>query len=467
MSEMKFSKKTVFAIIIPIIIVIIIFFLLVRGCTNKIYTVTFDSSGGSIIESIKVRKNEKINMPTDPKKKGYSFVGWYYENKLFDFNTKITKDMTLKAHWTKSDLELNSTSINLMVGSSDKIEFLSLPNGLNIDDFTFSSSNKDIVTVDENGNIKAIKNGTAIITIKSKDGKYETICKITVTEKLIEIESVTINGASQVDVGSNIKLSVTFKPDNATNGKLKWENSDNSIATVDENGNVKGIKAGTVTITVKTENGKTATKKITIKEVKTSQSNNSNNNNSSNTKPSGNTGGNTTPSKPSEVLPTSVSISGANTVIEGNTIQLTVTVLPSNATNKNVTWRSNDNSIASVDQTGKVTGNRPGSTTITVTTSNGKVATHSITVIEKESTYDLYLTPNTMGGTGNATQYNYEVRKDGKTFTDYIGFYFVDRYIGPDSGTIDSVSVKANGNKSVTLTLKDNKTATMSVHVNG
>ena len=127
----------------------------------------------------------------------------------------------------------------------------------------------------------------------------------------------------------------------------------------------------------------------------------------------------------------------------------------------------NNTGSASIDQSGTVRGTKVGTVTVTVRTSNGITSSKQITVKEREAKYDLYLTPITMGGTGGSTQYNYEVKKNGITFTDYIGFYFVDRYIGPGSGTIDADTVNKNGTSSVTLTLKDNKTVTMTVHING
>ena len=65
------------------------------------YTVTFDTNGGSNIKSIVVEKNNTINKPSNPIKEGYDFVEWQLNGKKFSFNTKITKDITLKANWKK------------------------------------------------------------------------------------------------------------------------------------------------------------------------------------------------------------------------------------------------------------------------------------------------------------------------------------------------------------------------------
>ena len=76
---------------------------------DKEYTVTFTGVTG--MEPVKVKNNSYVKKPDDPKKTGSVFTGWYYNNELFDFNTKITKDITLEARW-KTDTT-----------QTDKLEF--------------------------------------------------------------------------------------------------------------------------------------------------------------------------------------------------------------------------------------------------------------------------------------------------------------------------------------------------------
>lgn len=75
--------------------------LLFRNATTPRYTIQFDVGGGTHIPSQKVMKNEKIERPEDPEKEGYVFLGWYYQEESFDFDTMITQDMELEAHWRK------------------------------------------------------------------------------------------------------------------------------------------------------------------------------------------------------------------------------------------------------------------------------------------------------------------------------------------------------------------------------
>ena len=69
--------------------------------TTKSYKVSFNSNGGSSINTIRVKENGKVKLPEPPVREGYKFIGWYYRGVEFDFNTKIKQDYILIAKWTK------------------------------------------------------------------------------------------------------------------------------------------------------------------------------------------------------------------------------------------------------------------------------------------------------------------------------------------------------------------------------
>lgn len=262
-SSSKKKEKMLISIILLILGIILIIFLLLQF-SNKEYIVKFDSNGGTPVESIKVKENKTIKKPTDPTKEGYTFAGWYYNDKLFDFSTKITKDMTLEAYWSEDSIVLGTKNVSLLVGTEKLIEILSLPDGVKKEDLIYSSSDEEIATVDENGNIKAIKEGKVTITIKTKDGKYTNKIEVNVTSEEVDIETFSIFGFSSVAVGETVRLGISYEPDNATNTHIKWTSSDPNIATIDANGIVTGVAEGTVTITAETDNGKTATYTISV-----------------------------------------------------------------------------------------------------------------------------------------------------------------------------------------------------------
>ena len=68
---------------------------------TKTYIVKFNTDSESIINDLKVKKNDKVTKPSDPVKNGYKFLGWYLNGKIYNFDKKITKNITLVAKWEK------------------------------------------------------------------------------------------------------------------------------------------------------------------------------------------------------------------------------------------------------------------------------------------------------------------------------------------------------------------------------
>ncbi len=174
---------------------------------------------------------------------------------------------------------------------------------------------------------------------------------------IVEDTGVSVSPATvTVKQAETAQVTATVTPSNATYKTVTWTSSNDAVATV-SGGTIKGVSVGTATITAKTHSGKTAT--VNVKVTKND----------------------------SIVDPTGISISPSTlTITAGETGSLTATVTPSNATDKSVTWKSSDESVATV-KNGTVTALKAGSATITATTSNGKTATASITVEGKSIKY--------------------------------------------------------------------------------
>lgn len=103
------------------ILLIILLLLVLTGCKNKTYTVTFDTNGGTPIESIKIKKGETIKNAKEPTKEGYLFVSWLKDNQEFSLNTPITEDITLLASWiTPPDLS-NYYSVTLKIDGKEEV----------------------------------------------------------------------------------------------------------------------------------------------------------------------------------------------------------------------------------------------------------------------------------------------------------------------------------------------------------
>ena len=184
----------------------------------------------------------------------------------------------------------------------------------------------------------------------------------------IEAKSISLNKSSlTLKVGETTTLTATVSPSNATNKTVIWKSTNNSIATVN-NGKITAIKEGNVTITASTNcNCKEAICKVTV--INNEQ-----------------------PSTPSTVEVTSITLNKTNVTLgEGKTTTLTATVNPSNATNKNVTWSSDNTSIATVNN-GKVTAKKAGTANIIAKSNNGKTATCKVTITHEHNWKAIYRT---------------------------------------------------------------------------
>ncbi len=212
---------------------------------------------------------------------------------------------------------------------------------------TWSSSNKKIATVTNKGKVTGKKKGTTKITAKVSGTKLKAVCKITVGEPISKItvkeKSVTLYE------GKSAQIQAVISPSKASNKKLIYESSNKGIATVSSKGKITAKKEGNTTITVKAKDGskKKTTVKVTVKKKEAG------------TQVIGVTG---------------VSLTPQNLVMAlEEEKQLTVAVVPENATNKNVKFSVvSGEDVVSVTQQGKVTAKAPGKATVKVVTEDGK-----------------------------------------------------------------------------------------------
>jgi uncharacterized protein YjdB len=175
----------------------------------------------------------------------------------------------------------------------------------------------------------------------------------------IAVSAVTISPTTAtLNVGGTQQLTPTIAPSDATNKTVTYSSNNTGVATVNGSGLVTAVSAGSAIITVTTQDGaKTATASITV--------------------------------NTSNVAVTSVSLSPASvTLAVGGTQQVTPTILPSNASNKSVSYASNNTGVATVNGSGLVTAIANGTATIIVTTADGnKTSTAAITVATATGLY--------------------------------------------------------------------------------
>lgn len=261
----------------------------------------------------------------------------------------------------------------------------------------WTSSDESVATVDETGTVTAVAAGEANVTASVKDADIaaSTHIKVVVTPTGVAApESIDL-----VTNGENTKdLDAKLVPADATDVKLAYESSDESVATVDETGKVTAVANGECTITTyvtaKTEDAEASELSAVAVEAADSEETDD----SVATMPEDlaamdSAFGVVPENLKAETKVTvttnveSVTLDKTEGVLTvGNTVTVTATVIPDTATNASVTWTSSDEAIATVDSEGKITAVAPGTATITaVSDSNPDAnATYAVTVQAKK-----------------------------------------------------------------------------------
>ena len=163
-------------------------------------------------------------------------------------------------------IRLTKTSAELDEGETLELFYKLEPSDATTQGVVWASDNTDVATVDEKGLVTAVKAGDATITVSVKgQPEIKATCTITVKSSSIAVTKLTLSESSaKVSVGKTLTLSCTIEPSNATNKELIWSSSDETIATVDAQGVVTGVKAGPVTITVASESNPSVTATCTV-----------------------------------------------------------------------------------------------------------------------------------------------------------------------------------------------------------
>lgn len=275
---------------------------------------------------------------------------------------KAVKSVTLKVGSKK----VNGKTVQLTQGKYTTVKVTVNPSSAK-KSITYKSSNKKIASISTKGKIKGVKAGTATmtVTVKGKNNKtkkatfkVKVVKKATPTKKPTKVptkkptavptkavqqptEMTLEASATAIAPGQTSQLYPKFVPA-GTSTKVSYKSSNTTVATVDANGTVTGLTEGTATIVATTANNLSAT--LTIKVAK--------------------------------VAPTSMKLNVSTltmTIGEGN--QTLSAQFPEGTTQTEVTWKSSDETVVSVDATGKLVAKKAGKATITATS----VADPSIT----------------------------------------------------------------------------------------
>ena len=243
---------------------------------------------------------------------------------------EFTKTCDVEVLKAVTGIELDRSSLSLIEGKKAKLTAAVEPEDAYDTTVTWTTSDESIVTVDEEGNLTAVKPGEAVITASTAGGEFTKTCDVEVLKAITGFE-LDQSSLSLIE-GHTAKLTAVVEPEDAYDTTVTWTTSDESIATVDEEGSLTAVKAGEAVITASTAGGE-FTKTCDVEVLKAI---------------------------------TGIELDYSSlSLIEGKTAKLTAAVEPEDAYDTTVTWTTSDESIVTVDQEGNLTAIKPGEAVIT------------------------------------------------------------------------------------------------------
>ena len=274
-----------------------------------------------------------------------------------------------------ASVTLDTVTLSLSPGEGKTLTATVLPGNAANKDVTWSSNNTNTAVV-ENGAVTAIAPGQAVITATTVDGGITAFCVLTVAYPN-PVTGVTLNAnALTLRVGESQTLTASVLPSNATNKDVAWSTSDFAVVSV-ANGGIRGESAGQATITATTADGKkTASCVVTV---------------------------NPPAEYPNPVTGVTLDTNALPLPL-GESRTLTATVLPSNATNKNVAWSTSNFAVVSVTN-GIVKAVSAGQATIKAITADGQRTASCIVTVAPERVRGISLRPRTALGVNLAENY--------------------------------------------------------------
>lgn len=235
------------------------------------------------------------------------------------------------------------------IGEFKQLYARTLPLGITDNKIIYSCSDTTVATVSDDGLVTGISRGTCVITAKSIDGGYCAQCVVSV---LLPVESINLEYHNiKLDVGNTECLYAYVIPTNADNKKIVWNSTDESVAHVDDDGNITAKKRGIAFVKATSEDNPLAVDscKVTVNQ---------------------------------QVTGVTLNHQKCELHRIGERLQLIATVLPDDASNKDVRWASSDESVCIVSN-GTVVAIGYGTCVIIVTTVDGNyIATCTVTVVE-------------------------------------------------------------------------------------
>ncbi len=312
-----------------------------------------------------------------------------------------TSEVTIRVDQQPTSITVNATKgTNVAAGESISLTATVLPASASNKNVVWTSSDPTIASVNQNGRVTGVKRGTAVIICTSAvDAGVSGTIPVSVIQLVTGITPE--NKAVTTYAGETIRLGWTISPADADVQAVTFTSDNTRIATVDSDGTVHGLTRGEANITIRATDGSNKSTRVTVTVGQHVEG---------------------ITLKPATV-----------TVDTGRSTTVTPTIQPGNATNKKVTWTSLDPGIATVNENGRITGVKAGSTAIICASQeNGGIqAACPVTVTQKVTS--ITITPDSL------------YLKVG----DYCPISWV---VGPEDATDKSVKVSSNNKEVATVT---------------
>ena len=250
----------------------------------------------------------------------------------------------------ETGLLVNPSNIRLTVGEEQLITTTIVPENATYKNLNWEIGNPSIISLNDN-TVRGLNPGTTYIKVTTEKQKIMRLINVTVVENIIPVTEIKPKVSNiEMDVGDTKEIEYEVIPSDATNKRVSYTVDNKDVIGFNTEGKIVGISKGTAIITLKSNNV-LATINVTVKEK--------------------------------EIPVTSISLDKTKlNLIIGKESQLKISFVPKNATNKTITWKSDNEKVATV-KAGKVKGISKGTAKITAKTSNGKIVTCAVTVEEE------------------------------------------------------------------------------------
>ena len=349
------------------------------------------------------------------------------------YNKSVSSDVTVDIK--AESINLDKTSLEITnLGVKEKLKADVSPSFSTINrPVKWSSSDTNVAKVDNDGNVTPVGNGTCKITATTADGtNLSASCDITV--KVATGISLNVTSYKITNVSQTLALVASLKPDDLENKKVEWRSSNTGIATVDENGNVTPVGSGSCKITATTTDGTNLSASCNLVV---------------------------------DVKVKSISFNSTSYTITdlAQTPSFEPNITPSIAS-KNVTWRSSNTGIATVNSKGVIKAVSNGTCKVTATTTDGTNLSASMDVIVDIKAKSVALDKTSLNITSNNEKNKLNVAISPIQASQKVNWKSSNEKIARVDGN-GNVTAVGNGTCKITATTTDgtNKTASCDVKV--